>query len=138
MEAILKSKPSGAGQRWTEFEESTLLEEIAEGLKEKVIATNHNRTVTGIIARIHLIAYRMYENKYSMIDIMSKTGLTLKQIEKIIKENSEEAPAKIPIVEISVSPKTDILELKSEVSQIKKDIAEILRIMNAIYDFETQ
>ncbi len=33
---------------------------------------------------------------------------------------------------------TEVQELKKEVSSLKKDVKEVLRLINALYDFETQ
>jgi hypothetical protein len=36
------------------------------------------------------------------------------------------------------TPFREILEMRNEIADLKKDVKEILRLMNALYDFESQ
>ena len=45
--------------------------------------------------------------------------------------------AKIETVAIITTSK-EIIDLKNEVTSLKKDVKEILRLMNMLYDFESQ
>jgi hypothetical protein len=54
------------------------------------------------------------------------------RVKNVIVDKSENTPKP------QVSQSAEIAELKNEVLSIKKDVKEILRLMNALYDFENQ
>jgi hypothetical protein len=55
-----KEYPPNMGQKWTDQEETLLLEELDKNININIIAQNHNRTLGGIICRQKEIAYKMY------------------------------------------------------------------------------
>jgi hypothetical protein len=61
---------------------------------------------------------------------MVYTGLTKREVEGAIKHRH----ATYPIIEEN----NTIVALKQEIATMKEDMKEILRLMNAIYDFETK
>lgn len=83
--------------------------------------------------------YLEYKNSNLYKEIV-KTNKSDKQIRKEIelkekKENKVKAKTESLSVITSCS---EITELRNEISDLKNDVKEILRLMNAIYDFESQ
>ena len=76
--------PTNMGQKWTDEEENTLLQELDKNINIENIAQIHNRTIGGIRARQRTIAYNMYLKKASIEEIMIKTKLDKEQLMKII------------------------------------------------------
>ena len=66
---------SNRGQKWTNQEETLLLEEISKNMDIELIAQSHNRTVGGINARRREIAYKLYKNDIPVEEIIVKTKL---------------------------------------------------------------
>ena len=54
-----KDYPSAMGQKWTDEEEASLLEELTR-IDIETIAQLYNRTIGGINSRRREIAYKMY------------------------------------------------------------------------------
>jgi hypothetical protein len=76
MEANPGKYPVKMGQPWTVEEEARLLAAIAEKKTFNQIATEHERMVGGIKARLRQIAERMYEvDRKGVEEIMILTGL---------------------------------------------------------------
>lgn len=76
MEANPGKYPVKMGQPWTVEEEARLLAAIAEKKTFNQIATEHERMVGGIKARLLQIAERMYEvDRKGVEEIMTLTGL---------------------------------------------------------------
>jgi hypothetical protein len=71
-------------------------------------------------------------NLYKQIVENAKTSVTEKKIKKEVKlkVKTESLPVSIPFKEI--------LDMRNEIADLKKDIKEMLRLMNALYDFESQ
>ena len=55
-----KEYPSNMGQKWSDEEETLLLEELNNNIDIEIIAQKHNRTIGGINSRRQEIAYKMY------------------------------------------------------------------------------
>ena len=64
-----KEYPSNMGQKWSEEEETLLLEELNDNIDIEIIAQNHKRTIRAINCRRREIAYKMYEKKISIEDM---------------------------------------------------------------------
>ena len=152
-----KIKPEGCenmGAAWRESEIEELLEEVRDGQTYEEIAKTHKRTVGGIITRLKDIAYECHNKQMPINEIVLLTSISKNDvIDTIIqkdkrKENMEkrkekqatvfELSSKTKPVTQTTSTSSEIAELKNEVLSIKKDVKEILRLMNALYDFESQ
>jgi hypothetical protein len=143
-----KEYPSNMGQKWTDEEETLLLEELYNNIDIQTIAQKHNRTIGGIEARRQYIAYKMYLKKMSTEEIIDKTKLdhnSIKQtIEKRQKNNSKKHTNTKEIDNILISiNKNDYLLLQNDVKQMKNDIYEIkntlgelVEMMKAVYEFK--
>ncbi len=143
-----KEYPSNMGQKWTDEEETTLLEELYNNIDIQTIAQKHNRTIGGIEARRRELAYKMHLKKMSTEEIIKKTKLdydSIKQtIEKRQKNNSKKTTNTKEIDNILISiNKNDYLELQKDVNTIKNDIkgikntlGELVEMIKAVYEFE--
>ena len=76
--------PTRMGEKWTDEEENTLLQELDKNINIEIIAQAHNRSIGGITGRQRTIAYSMYEKKASIEEIIIKTKLDKEQIMEII------------------------------------------------------
>ena len=65
--------PTNMGQKWTDEEENTLLQELDKNINIEIIAQTHNRTIGGIRGRQRTIAYNMYVKNVSIEEIIRKT-----------------------------------------------------------------
>ena len=154
-----QSKPDGCenmGTPWREPEVAQLLEEVKLGQTHEQIAKAHKRTPGGIISYLKVIAYQNHKNEMPMSEIITLTGISKNDIiDYIIKKEAydelkekrkEQKKAVLPISENKsqntskpqTSQSAEIAELKNEVLSLKNDVKEILRLMNALYDFESQ
>jgi hypothetical protein len=143
-----KEYPSNMGQKWTDEEETTLLEELYNNIDIRIIAQKHNRTIGGIESRRREIAYKMYLKNISTEEIIKQTKLdcdSIKQtIEKRQKNNSKKITNTKELDNILISiNKNDYLELQNDVKTIKNDInvikntlGELVDMINAVYEFE--
>jgi hypothetical protein len=139
--------PSNMGQKWTNEEETLLLDELNNNEDIEVIAKKHNRTIGGINCRCKDIAYKMYLKNMSTEEIMRKTKLDYNSIKQIIEKkqnyNSKNIkPTQIDNVLISIH-KSDYIELQKDVKEMKKEIKdlkysikELVEMMKAVYEFE--
>lgn len=123
-------------------------EYVTNELNISEIADIHRRTPGAIACRLKTInivvanalarGYSTYVNSklYNEIIETSKS----KKSERVIKRESKLRVHVEPKVEsyAIVTTSKEISELRNEVSSLKKDVKEILRLMNALYDFESQ
>ena len=144
---MLKSKhpdtdyPTNMGQKWTDEEENTLLQELDKNINIEIIAQTHNRTIGGIRGRQRTIAYNMYVKKVSIEEIIRKTKLDKEQImETITRKENPQKKVKItqePKIEPKkVSLENEIIEMRSEIKELKNTIKELVEMMKAVYEFE--
>jgi hypothetical protein len=142
--------PSNMGQKWTDEEETLLLEELNVNADIEAIAQKHNRTIGGINCRRKDIAYKMYLKNMSTEEIIKKTKLDYGSIKQIIEKKQNYnlknikniKPAQIDNVLISIN-KSDYIELQNDVKEMKKEIKdlkysikELVEMMKAVYEFE--
>ena len=129
--------PTRMGEKWTDEEENTLLQELDKNINIEIIAQTHNRSIGGITGRQRTIAYSMYEKKASIEEIIIKTKLDKEQIMEIItrKENPQKK-VKITQEPKKVSLENEIIEMRSEIKELKNTIKELVDTMNAVYEFE--
>lgn len=141
--------PSRMGKKWEESEVNTLLGFIQDNKTHEEIAQAHSRTVGGIRSRLREIAATSYiEHKMPIESIEGLTGLTSEEIKDSIakrayaREQKQQKLATKPVMLPRPLPTRDdysmeVDALRKDVQILKKDVAEILRLMNALYDFET-
>ena len=127
-----KAYPSNVGQKWTDQEERTLLEELDKNININIIAQNHNRMTGGIISRQKEIAYKMYLKNSSIEEIIQKTKLDNESIKQIIerKFKKNQPETKQFLIE------NEITEIKNDIKELKNVIKELVEMMKAVYEFE--
>lgn len=133
-----KDYPSNTGQKWTDEEETVLLEELSKNIDIQLIAQCHNRTIGGINSRRKEIAYKLYSDNISMEEILSKTKLEENQIIEIInkRQNNKKKCKSATKIKTSFSIESEIDEIKNDIKEIKNTIKELVEMMKAVYDFE--
>ena len=133
--------PTNMGQKWTDEEENTLLQELDKNINIEIIAQTHNRTIGGIRGRQRTIAYNMYVKKVSIEEIIRKTKLDKEQImDTITRKENPQKKVKItqePKIEPKkVSLENEIILMRSEIKELKNTIKELVEMMKAVYEFE--
>ena len=116
-----KKYPFKFCKKWTDDEERLLIRELQENTTIEMIAENHQRTTGGIRARQKLIAYIMFMNNTPMEEIIQKTKLSSKTIEKAIEKKLEEITAK----KAPKQNKENIAVMKKEIKELKQTIQEM-------------
>jgi hypothetical protein len=144
MEIEQKSEiyPSNRGHKWTEAEESLLLEELNSGLSLDVIADFHSRTIRGIQSRCGEIAYKMYLKEIPMDQIVEQTKLDEESIKEWIGKkqdrNTKKSEKKEKDKEEKKESKDSDTVLESKDNDIRNDIKDIKKrledVMNLITD----
>lgn len=130
-----KAYPSNMGQKWTDEEETLLLEELYNNIDIEKISLSHGRSVGGILARRRMIAYKMYLNEVPMEEIVSQTRLDIECIEETIKRrqnNPPDNPEKIKGI-TNESPTEESVKIEDEIVRMKKDIKEIKKTINELF-----
>lgn len=126
--------PSNMGQKWSDEEETVLLEELSKNIDVEKISRNHNRTVGGIQSRCREIAYKMYLKNISMEEITKQTKLDEESVRQTIKRrqhNNNTQEIKQP-----TSIEHDIAEIKKEMKELKNTVKELVEMIKAVYVFE--
>ena len=129
---------SNARQKWTDKEETLLLEELSKNIDIQLIAQSHNRTTGGINARRREIAYKLYCNNNSMEEIILKTKLNKDHIIETIKKRKNNPREYKSVIEIKkpFSIENEIYEMKNDIKELKNTIKELVEMMKAVYEFE--
>jgi hypothetical protein len=133
-----KDYPYNTGQKWTDEEETLLLEELSKNIDIQLIAQCHNRTTGGINARRRQIAYKLYSNNNSVEEIMLKTKLDEDEIIETIKRRQPNPKKCKSVAEIKIpfSIESEIYEMKNDIKELKNTIKELVEMMKAVYEFE--
>jgi hypothetical protein len=131
-----KEYPSNLGQKWTEEEETLLLEELNNDMEIELIAKSHNRTVGGINARRREIAYRLHFSNIPINEITVKTKLDEDQIKEIISRKQNRKGKQMTENKKPFSIESEIDEIKRDIKEIKTTMKELVEMIKAIYDFE--
>ncbi len=131
-----KKYPSNVGQKWTQDEESLLLNELDQNIDLKIIAENHKRTTGGIKSRCKCIAYKMHLNNIPHDEILQKTKLDVKTLEQTIEKRNnfqlgvnKKKSTKIKTEKQTSSSNIDINEMKNDIIELKKTINEMSQIL---------
>ena len=131
-----KEYPSNLGQKWTEEEETILLEELNKNIDIEEIAQNHNRTTGGINSRRREISYKMYLMNISMEEIIEKTKLDEEHIRQTIDKKINYKLKNITEANAQFSIESEIAEIKNDIKELKNTVKELIVMMKAIYEFE--
>jgi hypothetical protein len=126
-----KNYPSNTGQKWTDEEESLLLEELSKGINIEIIAQSHKRTIGGINSRRREIAYKLHVKNTSIEEIIMKTKLNEDEITETINKRKNN-PKKSKSIE-----KTEIkstFSIEEEITEMKNDIKELKNIMKELME----
>ena len=139
------------------------IEDIRNQYEEKEmtisqIADIHHRTPGSISYKLQSLGI-ISHNKFSRGYINYKNSILYKQIVETSKNNDAEkklikeaklklkaenklklnAETKLKTETFQVStPFREIIEMRKEIADLKKDVKEMLHLMNALYDFESQ
>ena len=142
------STNSNIGKKWTDDEETLLLEELNNNIDIEIISQKHGRTIGSINSRRKEIACKMYTNNISMEEIIEKTKLfrgTIKRsIEKKINETSQKQSnsnnfykKKNKIEEPDyVKIQKDIDEIKQDIKKLSSNMNDLIDMLKSIYEFE--
>jgi hypothetical protein len=133
--------PSKRGQKWSEEEESLLLEELNSGLSVDIIAGFHDRTPLGVQSRCGEIAYKMHLKGMSIEEIINQTKLDEETIKEWIKKKDYRNSKKIEKKEKAKKEKEekeenkdnnvmDIDEIKNDIKNLKKSIEDIMDLIS--------
>jgi len=144
-----RTNPTGLeniGKAWKKEEIDILLNEIKDKKEYKEIAESHKRTIGGITSRLRSIAANLYVDQDKTVEECIKiTGLDKSDIidainkreySDRIKIESKQIKTQVKRHDVSVPTSVPVSELRQEIITIKKDVKEILRLMNLLYEFE--
>jgi len=131
-----KEYPSNMGQKWSDEEETLLLEELNKNIDIETISQTHNRTIGGINSRRREIAYKMYLKNVSMKEIINQTKLDDECIRQTIERRQNNNSKKITEIKTPISIESEIAEMKNEIKDLKNTIKELVDMMKAVYEFE--
>jgi len=132
-----KEYPSNMGQKWSDEEETILLEELNKNIDIETISQTHNRTIGGINSRRREIAYKMYLKNVSMKEIINQTKLDDECIRQTIeRRQNNNSKKKITEIKTPISIESEIAEMKNEIKDLKNTIKELVDMMKAVYEFE--
>ena len=142
-----KEYPTNMGQKWSDDEETLLLEELNNNIDIETIAQKHNRTIGGINSRRQEIVYKMYLKKFSIEEIIKQTKLDYNCIQQTIQKRQNNNSKKIKTKEldsvfISINKndytelQNDVKKMKTDIKEIKNTLGELVEMLKAVYEFE--
>lgn len=126
-----KNYPSNTGQKWSDEEESLLLEELNKGIDIEIIAQSHKRTIGGINSRRREIAYKLHEKDTSMEEIILKTKLNEEEITETINKRKNNPKKSKSIAKTEVK---SIFSIEEEITEMKNDIKELKNTMKDLIE----
>ena len=126
-----KNYPSNTGQKWTDEEESLLLEELSKGIDIEIIAQSHKRTIGGINSRRREIAYKLHVKNTSMEEIILKTKLNEEEITETINKRKNNLQKSKSIAKTEVK---SIFSIEEEITEMKNDIKELKNTMKYLIE----
>jgi hypothetical protein len=130
---------------WNDKEDNDIqIEYETKELNIMEIADLHHRTPGSIAYRLHkkgIISKHILARGYSEYTSSKLYKEIIESGKKNIVENKvkKETKIKTKVDTFSVTIAfNEINEIRNEIIELKKDIKEILRLMNALYDFESK
>lgn len=105
---------SNVGKRWSDSEETQLLQEIKEGESIESISKKHQRNIGGIKARLADIAFKMYLSGKSQEDITQTVGIS--DMDEIIKEK------KLLIRKRIITKECDINKIQKDIRELENEL----------------
>ena len=132
-----KEYPSNMGQKWTDEEETLLLEELNKNIDIETISQIHNRTIGGINTRRREIAYKMYLKNVSIEEITKQTKLDDECIIQTIEKRQaiEKKTKKITEAQHPISIESEITEMKNEIKELRNTVKELVDMIKSVYEF---
>jgi hypothetical protein len=140
------------GSRWTDEEEEKLLDCIAKGMRNNEIAVTLDRKPGGISARIRVIAYKLFMKNVPILDICKQTRLTQRDVHEVIHrrevndtiDTNDTNDILQKRVATDIQPKIgksdnillEIKSMQSDISELKRDVKELITLLHSIYEFE--
>jgi hypothetical protein len=132
-----------AGQPWENSEDNQLIKEYTvDKLTVLELCKIHKRMPGGIISRLRHLdlvdmrskarGYLEYENS-DLYKEICKNKMLAKEKRKEIKNELQITNNTVEIKQLK-----EITEMKASINSLKKDVKEILRLMNMLYEFESQ
>ena len=112
--------------RWTKNEEKELIDKIENNFTIDELSLHHNRSINSIQNRIKKIAYDLYIEGNSVKNIIIKTKLTEKQINKIINNKNKQYEKKRK--EYREKNHEDI-DFKNEISNINDKLDQLFNLL---------
>lgn len=144
-----KDIPDNFMKKWTEEDESNLLEHLKNGLTKEEIANLFKRSNGSITSRCRKIAKQLYIDGYTENEIIEKTKITNEELEKIVtfvdkqnQNNNKHKTTKKSIIKQSDNYediqflKGEVSLLRKEMNNIKKCVFDIKDMLEAIYEFD--
>ena len=126
-----KNYPSNTGQKWTDEEESLLLEELSKGIDIEIISQSHKRTIGGINSRRREIAYKLHVKNTSMEEIILKTKLNEEEITETINKRKNNPKKSKSIAKTEVK---STFSIEDEITEMKNDIKELKNTMKYLIE----
>jgi len=120
--------PEKVGVRWLLAEEAQLLMELKSGLSITDIAVLHKRTESAIQSRRKEIAYKLYEKKFAMENIIQQTLLDEDTIQQVIYEKTLYSPQGTATATTTV-PVEKSPAIEAELAEIKKELKEMKELL---------
>jgi len=120
--------PEKVGVRWLLAEEAQLLMELKSGLSITDIAVLHKRTESAIQSRRKEIAYKLYEKKFAMENIIQQTLLDEDTIQQVIYEKTLYSPQGTATTTTTV-PVEKSPAIEAELAEIKKELKEMKELL---------
>jgi hypothetical protein len=124
-------------ENWSEKEVQNIRSEYeTKEMTISQIADIHHRTPGSISFKLKIIGL-ITHNTLSRGYLDYKNSDLYKEI--VERGKSSDAENKLKKKDLPVSsPFRHIIHMRNEIADLKKDVKEILRLMNALYDFESQ
>ena len=126
--------PEKVGVRWLLAEEAQLLMELKSGLSITDIAVIHKRTESAIQSRRKEIAYKLYEKKFAMENIIQQTLLDEDTIQQVIYEKTLYTPQGAATAAATATATTTVPlqktpAIEAELAEIKKELKEMKHLL---------
>lgn len=129
-------------EEWLKYEVDILQKEYGEGLSIMELGILHKRTPGSISYKLknmgiinHNTLARGYKNYKN--SILYKDIVSINRKEDNLKKERQKSKQQTSIKMVYPDKSNiELQELRSEVRELKQDVKEMLRLMNALYDFE--